>query len=375
MGWGTGWCVMNRLWVRFSLIILGVILFVIMAPFLFRGLIFSFLGPELNETERFFPEVMASLPPETAERIMQFLLADLIASLTAYVVVSAAAALLVGAWVGRTLTRPLQQLEQAANAIKAGDLNQQVPAQGSREMVAMATAFNEMAAQLSQAETLRKNLLADVAHELRHPIHILQGNLQAILDDVYPLSKEEIVRLAGQTHYLTRLVQDLHDLAQAEAHQLPLQQQPMEVADVVKEAVGMYQPLAHGRDIDLHVELLGAIPTIQGDPARLRQVMLNLLDNALRHSPDGGRVVVTLHKEDEWLAVRVQDNGRGLSPEQLPYVFDRFYKADRGRDQSGAGLGLAIAKAVVEAHGGRMTAVSAGIGQGSTFSFALPVLS
>ncbi|MCL4267090.1 MAG: HAMP domain-containing histidine kinase [Anaerolineae bacterium] len=364
---------MNRLWVRFSLIILGVILFVIMAPFLFRGLIFSFLGPELNETERFFPEVMASLPPETAERIMQFFLADLIASLTAYVVVSAAAALLVGAWVGRTLTRPLQQLETAANAIKAGDLNQQVPAQGSREMVAMATAFNEMAAQLSQAETLRKNLLADVAHELRHPIHILQGNLQAILDDVYPLSKEEIARLASQTHYLTRLVQDLHDLAQAEAHQLPLQRQAMEVADVVKEAVATYQPLAHGRDIDLHVELLGAIPVIQGDPARLRQVMLNLLDNALRHTPDGGRVVVTVQKEDGHLAVQVQDNGRGLSAEQLPYVFDRFYKTDRGRDQSGAGLGLAIAKAVVEAHEGQITAVSAGPGQGSAFSFALPI--
>ncbi len=364
---------MNRLWVRFSLIILGVILFVSLAPFLFRGLIFSFLGAELSETERLFPEVLESLPPETAERIMQFLLADLIASLTAYVVVSAVAALLAGAWVGRTLTRPLQQLEQAANAIKAGELNQQVPVHGSQEMVAMATAFNEMAAQLSQAETLRKNLLADVAHELRHPIHILQGNLQAILDDVYPLSKEEIARLSDQTHHLTRLVQDLHDLAQAEAHQLPLQRQPMELADVVKEAVDTYKPLAHGRDIDLHVELLGAIPAIQGDPARLRQVMLNLLDNALRHTPDGGRVVVTVQQEDGALAVRVQDNGRGLSAEQLPYVFDRFYKADRGRDQSGAGLGLAIAKAVVEAHGGRITAASAGPGQGSTFSFLLPI--
>ncbi|HUM70761.1 MAG TPA: HAMP domain-containing sensor histidine kinase [Chloroflexota bacterium] len=364
---------MNRLWVRFSLIILGVILFVIITPFFMRGIIYPLVGPELVGRERFFPEVLESLPPETAERVVQFILADLVASLTAYVVVSAAAALLAGMWVGRTLTRPLQQLEQAANAIKAGDLNQQVPAHGSRELVAVATAFNEMAAQLSQAETLRKNLLADVAHELRHPIHILQGNLQAILDDVYPLSKEEIARLADQTQYLTRLVQDLHDLAQAEAHQLPLQRQEMELADVVKEATAVYQPLAHGRNIDLHVELLGAIPAIQGDPARLRQVMLNLLDNALRHTPDGGRVVVTLQKEDGSLAVRVQDNGRGLSPEQLPYVFYRFYKADRGRDQSGAGLGLAIAKAIIEAHGGRMTAVSAGPGQGSMFSFALPI--
>lgn len=364
---------MNRLWVRFSLIILGVILFVIISPFLFRGLIFRVFGPEVTETERLFPELLESLPPETTERIIQFLLADLLASLTAYIVVSAAAALLVGIWVGRTLTRPLQQLENAANAIKAGELNQNVPVQGSREMVAMATAFNEMAAQLSQAETLRKNLLADVAHELRHPIHILQGNLQAILDDVYPLSKEEIVRLADQTQHLTRLVQDLHDLSQAEAHQLPLQRQEMDIADVVKDAAATYKPLALGRHIDLHVELLGAIPIIQGDPARLRQVMLNLLDNALRHTPDGGKVVVTVQKQEGRLQVEVQDNGSGISQEHLPFVFDRFYKLDRGRERSGTGLGLAIAKAVVEAHGGWITVHSVGIGAGATFTLCLPL--
>lgn len=364
---------MNRLWVRFSLIILGVILFVIISPFLFRGLIFRVFGPEVTETERLFPELLESLPPETTERIIQFLLADLLASLTAYIVVSAAAALLVGIWVGRTLTRPLQQLENAANAIKSGELNQNVPVQGSREMVAMATAFNEMAAQLSQAESLRKNLLADVAHELRHPIHILQGNLQAILDDVYPLSKEEIVRLADQTQHLTRLVQDLHDLSQAEAHQLPLQRQEMDIADVVKDAAATYKPLALGRQLDLHVELLGAIPTIQGDPARLRQVMLNLLDNALRHTPDEGKVLVTVQKQNGRLQVQVKDNGSGISPEHLPFVFDRFYKLDRGRERSGTGLGLAIAKAVVEAHGGEITVQSGGTGAGATFTLYLPL--
>lgn len=364
---------MNRLWVRFSLIILGVILFVIISPFLFRGLIFRVFGPEVTETERLFPELLESLPPETTERIIQFLLADLLASLTAYIVVSAAAALLVGIWVGRTLTRPLQQLENAANAIKAGELNQNVPVQGSREMVAMATAFNEMAAQLSQAESLRKNLLADVAHELRHPIHILQGNLQAILDDVYPLSKEEIVRLADQTQHLTRLVQDLHDLSQAEAHQLPLQRQEMDIADVVKDAAATYKPLALGRQLDLHVELLGAIPTIQGDSARLRQVMLNLLDNALRHTPDEGKVLVTVQKQNGRLQVQVKDNGNGISPEHLPFVFDRFYKLDRGRERSGTGLGLAIAKAVVEAHGGEITVQSGGMGVGATFTLYLPL--
>ena len=364
---------MNRLWVRFSLIILGVILFVIITPFLFRGLVFPLLGQDRQVAQELFPQVLETLPPETVERIAQFFLAELITSLLAYVVVSAVAALLVGSWVGRTLTRPLQQLEQAANAIKAGELNQNVPVRGSQEMVAMATAFNEMAAQLSQAETLRKNLLADVAHELRHPIHILQGNLQAILDDVYPLSKEEIARLADQTQHLTRLVQDLHDLSQAEAHQLPLHRQEMDVADVVKDAAATYKPLALGRHIDLHVELLGAIPTIQGDPARLRQVMLNLLDNAMRHTSDGGKVVVTVQKQEGRLQVQVKDNGSGISAEHLPFVFDRFYKLDRGRERSGTGLGLAIAKAVVEAHGGEIAAASVGAGQGSTFTLALPL--
>ncbi|MBP8003412.1 MAG: HAMP domain-containing histidine kinase [Chloroflexi bacterium] len=364
---------MNRLWVRFSLIILGVILFVIITPFLFRGVVFPLLGQDREVARELFPQVLETLPSETVDRIAQFFLAELISSLVAYVVVSAVAALLVGSWVGRTLTRPLQQLEKAANAIKAGELNQNVPAQGSREMVAMATAFNGMAAQLSQAETLRKNLLADVAHELRHPIHILQGNLQAILDDVYPLSKEEIARLADQTQHLTRLVQDLHDLSQAEAHQLPLHRQEMEVADVVKDAAATYKPLASGRHIDLHVELLGAIPTIQGDPARLRQVMLNLLDNALRHTPDGGKVVVTVQKLAGRLQVQVRDSGSGISPEHLPFVFDRFYKLDRGRERSGTGLGLAIAKAVVEAHGGEIAAASQGAGQGSTFTLGLPL--
>ena len=364
---------MNRLWVRFSLIILGVILFVIITPFLFRGLVFPLLGQDREVIQDLFPQVLETLPPETVDQIAQLFLAELITSLLAYVVVSALAALLVGSWVGRTLTRPLQQLEKAANAIKSGDLKQNVPAQGSQEMVAMATAFNEMAAQLSQAETLRKNLLADVAHELRHPIHILQGNLQAILDDVYPLSKEEIARLADQTQHLTRLVQDLHDLSQAEAHQLPLHRQEMDVADVVKDAAATYKPLASGRHIDLHVELLGAIPVIQGDPARLRQVMLNLLDNALRHTPDGGKVVVTVQKQEGRLQVQVKDNGSGISLEHLPFVFDRFYKLDRGRDRSGTGLGLAIAKAVVEAHGGEITALSSGPGQGSTFTLSLPL--
>jgi signal transduction histidine kinase len=275
------------------------------------------------------------------------------------------------------MTAPLRQLETAANTLKTRDFTPRVPVRGSQELVAVATAFNEMAEQLQQAETLRRNLLADVAHELRHPLHILQGNLQAILDDVYPLSKEEIARLVDQTHHLTTLVKDLHELAQAEAHQLPLDKQPTDIADLVKETAADFKPFAAAKQIQLKVELLGALPPVVNslDPARIRQVVHNLLDNALRHTPENGTITVQLEQVAAALQVAVQDNGDGIAPEQISHVFDRFYRTDSGRSRNhgGAGLGLAIAKAIVEAHDGEIGVQSEGIQMGSTFVFRLPV--
>ena len=240
----------------------------------------------------------------------------------------------------------------------------------------MAIAFNEMAAQLEQAETLRRNLLADVAHELRHPVHVLQGSLQAILDDVYPLNKEEIARLSDQTHHLAVLVNDLHILAQAEAHKLPLLKQITDIGVLVKETVAAFEPLVAAKSITLRVELLGTMPELAVDRARLRQAIHNLLDNALRHSPEGGAITVSVEQAQDTVKVRVHDTGEGIAPDQLPHVFDRFYRTDqaRSRDKGGAGLGLAIVKANVEAHDGSVTVTSPGAGQGSTFTISLPNL-
>ncbi|MEW5987400.1 MAG: ATP-binding protein [Chloroflexota bacterium] len=363
---------MNRLWVRFSLIIGGVALFVALSPFFFRAIVFRF-GPQFETLRTTLPEVAQALPEGTLQRLRELFVAEALANLTALVVVGAVAALAVGIWLGRTLTSPLQRLEAAARAIKAQDFSQRVPVKGSQELVAVATAFNDMAEQLQKAETLRRNLLADVAHELRHPLHVLQGSLQAILDGVYPLSAEEIARLVDQTQHLTTLVNDLHELAQAEARQLPLLREPTDVAALVKETADLFRPLAAGKGVRLQVELLGALTPIAVDAARLRQVVHNLLDNAVRHTPEGGLITVQVEQPGDQLQIRVRDTGVGIAPEQLPHVFDRFYRTDssRGRDGRGTGLGLAIVKAIVEAHGGQVTASSEGLGRGSVFSVVL----
>jgi signal transduction histidine kinase len=295
--------------------------------------------------------------------------------LTYISVITAVAAIVAGGFMSRRLTRPLSDLQTAAHAIGDNDLSYRIDITGTEEMADVAKAFNQMAAQLEQAESLRRNLLADVAHELRHPLHVIAGNLRAILDDVYPLSKKEIGRLLDQTHHLTKLVNDLHELAQAEARQLPLHKQVMDIVALVKETAVSFQPSAHAQGITLQVELLGALPKVAVDADRIRQVVNNLVVNALRHTGENGRVIITVEQKDSTLEVRVQDTGTGIAPENLPHVFERFYRVDgvRSRDEQGMGLGLAIVKALVEAHGGAVTAVSPGLGQGSTFTLSLPV--
>ncbi len=217
-------------------------------------------------------------------------------------------------------------------------------------------------------------MLADVAHELRNPLHLLQGNLQAMLDDVYPLNKEEIGRLVDQTRQLARLTDDLHELAQAEAHRLPLHKQTVDVATLVKESAAAFRPLAKSKEVELRVELLGTIPTLHVDAARLRQATDNLLRNALRHTPAGGRILVQVEQQDSAVTMRVEDTGQGIAAEHLAHVFDRFYRTDsaRSRDQGGTGLGLAIARAIIEAHDGQIEVASPGLGHGSTFTVRLP---
>lgn len=313
----------------------------------------------------------ASLAPESPE---WFLLENLERLLILGAVLAIGAGLVISGVLARSLTIPLHRLVAASQAVAGGDLNQQVEEKGSDEVVQMALAFNEMTAALKKAEELRQNLMADVAHELRTPLSVVQGNLRAILDDVYPMDKAEIAHLYDETRLLSRLVNDLGELARAEAGQLSLNRRTMDVGDLCRTTVANFEPASDSKEIELSCDLPPSLPRIEADPDRLAQVLRNLLANALRHTPRGGRIAVTAGLEAGRVRITVADNGRGIPTEHLEHVFDRFWRVDpaRSRENGGSGLGLAIAKSLVEAHGGRIWAESRA-GQGATFIFEVPV--
>ena len=356
---------MNRLWVRLSLAFAAVIIIVSVV---------AGLGSYMTARDYFGSESEA--PPEVRAYFEQTGRENAPFNALPAIIVVTAVAVGAGVWMSRSLSAPLREMEEAAGAIGRQELSTRLSPHGSQEMIAVGTAFNDMAAQLEEADTLRQNLLADVAHELRHPIHVLQGNLQAMLDDVYPLNKEEIARLSDQARLLTALVDDLRILAQAEAHQLRLEKSASDMAALVKDATAGFKPLAAAKDIELRVELLGAMPVMEVDPGRMRQVLGNLLGNALLHTPEGGAIKVCAEQKESAFSILVSDTGSGIAAEDLPHVFDRFYRADpaRSRDTGGSGLGLAIAQAIVVEHGGEIIVSSAGPGQGSNLVISLPII-
>lgn len=362
---------MNRLRSRFILAFVSVIVLILLVP-LTLSLVFRAL--DLNPSDPEIEALMAEIPPDVAQRMQEFFIQSFSYQIAAFLLVGAVIGTIAAVLLSRTLARPLDELAYAARDIGKQNLSRRVEVSGADEIIEVANAFNEMAAQLEQAENLRRNLLTDVAHELRTPVTVLQGNLRAILDDVYPLEKEEVARLYEQTLLLTRLIDDLRELAQAEAHQLSLSIVDVNVVDLVKETAVTFKPIAAQKNITLRPELLGALPTIQADKARLRQCLLNLLDNAMRHTPENGTIILQAEQAGQTLELRVIDDGAGIAAERLPHVFDRFYRTDnaRSREKGGSGLGLAIVRAIVEQHGGTVTAVSAGLGQGATFTISLP---
>ncbi len=365
---------MNKLWVRFALIIIAILIGVTILPLL--------LGPSLMPRLMGFspdPELVAlqqALPPELQAELQTRIQEAAVLVITRGLFAVAIVGALAGIILSRMLLSPLQDLTDGAQAIASQDLAYRVPVRGSDEMRTVAESFNDMAGQLEMGESLRRQMLADVSHELRNPLHVLRGNLQAMLDGVYPLDRAEVGRLLDQTDHLTTLVNDLHELSLAEAQRLPMDLAPVELGGLVKEAAETFRPLAASERIDLRVELLGPPPTVTADRARLRQTLQNLLLNALRHTPAGGRIVLSVENKHGVATITVQDNGAGITADHLPRVFDRFYRTDSARDRQsgGAGLGLAIAKATVEAHGGSVAVSSPGPDQGSTFTITLPAV-
>lgn len=284
-------------------------------------------------------------------------------------------ALFLGLLLARRITRPLSRVAEATRGVAAGDLSQQVPVSGQDEVGQLAQDFNHMARALALSESQRRQLLADTAHDLRTPISIIRSHLEAMLDGVFPMTPESLATIHEETLHLSRLVDDVRTLSLAETGQLPLEQQPVDMRELVERVISAFAPLADADGVRLE-STLDNVPLVTADEARIHQVLSNLIANALRYAPLGNQdpptVSVSLQADGDKVTINIADNGPGLTAEQQQRVFDRFWRSDTARDrrQGGSGLGLAIAKSIVEAHDGTI-ALASTPGAGTTFTITL----
>lgn len=289
--------------------------------------------------------------------------------------VAALLGVLLALWLAGRLVRPVAELTGAARVIARGGTPPPVPVHGRDEIAELARAFNRMTERLAADEEQRRRLFAGVAHELRTPLSVVQGTLEGMLDRVLEPTPERIAALHNQTLLLARLITDLRDLSLAQAGQLQLNVRPIEAGPIVRETLEAMAPLAEERHVALHAAVPHILPRIDADPDRLRQIVQNLVENAVRYTPPGGEVRVTMDAAPVTGAVRlvVADTGVGIDARDLPHLFRHFYRTDQSRTRAsgGTGLGLAIVKSLVEAHGGRVDVESA-VGKGSTFTITFP---
>jgi signal transduction histidine kinase len=293
-------------------------------------------------------------------------------ALLAATVIAVATATVVSLAVAARIARPISALAGAARRVAGGHYAERVPADEPGELGELAESFNEMAGSLESTERRRVQLVGDVAHELRTPLTTIDGYLEGLEDGVIEARPETWRLLRTETARLTRMVSDLSELWRAEARQLPLEIERVDASEVAREVAERFRPQARARGIE--VEVREAPAAALADRDRLAQVVSNYLSNALRHAPDGSRIVVEVVERGATVRLVVADEGPGLAPEQLEAVFERFYRVDpaRSRAAGGAGIGLAIVRALAEAMGGQAWAESAGQGRGSTFLVELP---
>jgi len=271
-----------------------------------------------------------------------------------------ALALLLGVLLARSFTQPIRDLTTAAQAIASGELEQQVPVRSEDELGQLAQAFNRMSAELARSRDLRRQMTADIAHELRTPLSVILGQIDGLDEGVVPPSSAAFEILRDETSRLGRLVEDLRTLSRADAGELPLERRPVSPAKLLEQALAAHRPLALEEGVALELQLQPELPHLEVDPDRMAQVLGNLLSNALRHTPQGGAITLGAARAGAAILLRVQDTGPGIDPQDLSHLFERFYRADRSRQREtgGSGLGLAIAKAIVELHGGQIWAES-----------------
>jgi two-component system sensor histidine kinase BaeS len=336
------------------------------APTLHDRLMLALLGPAHDPGD----PAMVAMEQATNAVFQTAMLQALLLSGGAATLVAVAVSLLVSSRiVGR-----VRQMLAASRRIAQGHYAERVPAAGGDELAALAAEFNAMAGELEATERRRVGLIGDVAHELRTPLATIEGYTEGVLDGVVAPSEETWALIHDEVGRLKRLVSDLQELSRAEAKQLALHPRPVALAELIERARARLAPQYAEKAVALRTEAPGDLPSIEVDPDRILQLLVNLLGNALRATPAGGEVRVRARAAGDELIVAVADSGVGIATEHLPHLFERFYRVDKARSRAlgGHGIGLTICKALVEAHGGRIWATSDGPHTGATFTFTLP---
>ena len=295
-------------------------------------------------------------------------------------------AVLVSTFVTRRIVKPVQEMKAASQRIANGRYNERVQVVGEDELADLGRSFNRMAYELAQTEERRRQLIGDVAHELRTPLSSIKSVMEGLQDGVLRPEPETFASVEQEVNRLQRLVRDLEELSKAEAGQIHLEKEKINPAELVETAVARLRPQFADKQVSLNTDIPPTLPAITADPARMTQVLLNLLGNALQYTPSGGRVIVQCAVGDNQISARqelitdrcllitVTDTGIGLTADQLAHIFERLNRVDKSRSRAGggSGIGLTISKHLVEAHNGRLTAASPGLNQGSTFTIILP---
>lgn len=276
----------------------------------------------------------------------------------------------------RELSRPLSQLTDAAESIERGDYSRRVEVRGGAEVDELARAFNSLAESLQTNEKLRSNMVADIAHELRNPLATMKAQLEAVEDGVIAADAGTIASLSEDVDVLARLVDDLRQLSLVESGQMELERMPVNVAEAAGGLAAKFAHELEAANVELRTEVEEGLPQVSADPIRLTQVLSNLVKNAIAHTREGGSIKLGARRSGSMIEFSVADTGSGIAPEDLPFIFERFYRAERARERAtgGAGIGLTVARSLVEAHGGAIRAESEP-GKATTIYFTMPTVS
>jgi len=285
-------------------------------------------------------------------------------------------AIVVSLFFSRSVIAPVRAMSQATQRIADGHYDERVQVSGEDELAQLALNFNQMAEKLNQIEAMRRRLIGDVSHELRTPLTAIKGSMEGLIDGIFPANNETYQQVHAEAERLNHLVDDLQELSRVEAHAYQLDSRPVDVSSLVKTVAKRLAPRFESKRITLDLELAPDLPHLLADEDRAIQVLTNLTGNALQYTPEGGKVTISAKRINSEIQISVHDSGIGIPPQHLANIFDRFYRVDKSRSRQnggGSGIGLTIARALIEAQGGRIWAESAGEGKGSTFNFTLPI--